>query len=110
MLVNHCVLITNGKKNIGRFSKIIDMPSLPPVGCTIMFGESFGGFQGVVKELTYSEKEETVGAFYLVDVLKEQDRIEDYIPDDYYPRKLVNNCGFKVDWFEEGYEGILEED
>lgn len=106
MLIKHTVLVSKGSENIGKFSKVIDMPCVTPIGCYTTFGSGISSFTGKVSEVSYHERDCLFVAFYTTDIYSEQDRLKDYISDDYFPKKLVIDCGFEIDWLEEEYDDL----
>lgn len=107
MIVRHSLLIKSGNKQIGMFDKTTEMPSPPPVGTIVTFqGVTFSQ---TVKQLSYYEESVCFVAYYELDILEEQDRLQDFISDDFFPKEFVQQGGFTVRWIEDEYKDIFEE-
>jgi hypothetical protein len=89
------------------FDKATEMPCPPPVGTIVTFqGVTFSQ---TVKQLSYDEDSGCFAAYYELDVLEEQDRLQDFITDDFFPKKFVQQGGFTARWLEDEYENMFEE-
>jgi hypothetical protein len=107
MKINHYVLVKLGNENIGLFEKAIEMPCLPHVGTKVKFGEAIlKTVSSTIESLSFSENEGVYSAHHVIDVKDRRFDLGEYIEVDYYPKLLVNECGFKVCWLEESHENI----
>jgi hypothetical protein len=106
MNIKHCILVKKGDDTVGRFLKTLEMPCVPPVGTFLHFGANKRGFPQRVLELSFSEEHEIFQAYYEIDIYAEQDRLNDHVSDDFFPRKLVCDFGFSIDWINEQFEDV----
>lgn len=101
------VLVKNGQDEIGYFTKPIEMPCVPAVGTFIRFGQVGDVLSQPVQSVSYSEVSQVFTLHFEMDSEADQESLGEYIPQSYYPNKLLS-LGFEIEWLNRDYEHLIE--